>query len=105
MARAASTGRTSHGFNFYGGDILSDMGATWFVSYAYYTYVDKTHQAWKRTTTAKIRIKKYESSFSYHRYWLDKVQQMEDQRLATNRIGLMPEEIKRMAAAVMKKAW
>lgn len=29
---------------------LETMGASWFVSYAYYDYVDRTHLAWRKLT-------------------------------------------------------
>ncbi len=31
----------SHNFSFEGGEILTGMGASWFVSYAYYQHIDK----------------------------------------------------------------
>ena len=40
-----------HPFNFDGGEELSHMGATWFVSFAYYTYVDRTHKVWENVKT------------------------------------------------------
>ena len=38
----------SHNFAFEGGEILTGMGASWFVSYAYYEKVDPTHKNWAR---------------------------------------------------------
>ena len=35
-----------HTFSFLGGEDLTTMGATWFVSYAYYKYVDSSHKNW-----------------------------------------------------------
>ena len=40
-----------HPFNFDGGEELSHMGATWFVSFAYYAYVDSTHRVWENVKT------------------------------------------------------
>ena len=100
-----STRGTSHEFAFYGGRFLSSMSASWFVSYAYHEHVDATHENWNRTTTASGRIRKYNSTFSYHRYWLDKVMTMNDQNLAKNTIGLTPREVKDMANAVMAENW
>ena len=31
----------SHNFSFEGGEILTGMGASWFVSYAYYQHINK----------------------------------------------------------------
>jgi len=105
MANTASQGSPSHGFNFYGGELLSKMGASWFVSYAYYVHVDNKHMNWKRARTYKSRIAKFEATFSYHRYWLDKVQEMDDKKLNSNSIGLAATEVKRMAIVVMEANW
>ena len=95
----------AHAFPFYGGKLLNKMGAAWFVSYAYHEHVDATHENWSRTTTASGRMRRYNSTFSYHRYWLDKVMTMNDQNLAKNTIGLTPREVKDMANAVMAENW
>lgn len=34
----------SHNFAFEGGEILTGIGASWFVSYAYYETVDPSHR-------------------------------------------------------------
>ena len=96
---------TSHAYPFYGGEFLGKMGAAWFVSYAYHEHVDATHGNWSRTTTASGRMCRYNNTFSYHRYWLDKVMTMNDQNLAKNTIGLAPREVKDMANAVMSENW
>ena len=96
---------TSHAFAFYGGEFLDKMGAAWFVSYAYHEHVDVAHENWNRTATASGRIRRYNNTFSYHRYWLDKVMTMNDQNLAKNTIGLTPREVKDMANAVMAENW
>lgn len=44
-----------HFFNFIGGDILSKMGASWFVSYSYYLHVDKKHENWNKCETVAMR--------------------------------------------------
>ena len=44
---------TSHAFNFEGGEDLTAMGATWFVSYSYYEYIDKA-LIYKKPTPIKI---------------------------------------------------
>ena len=50
-------------------------------------------------------MRRYNNTFSYHRYWLDKVMTMNDLNLAKNTIGLTPREVKDMANAVMSKSW
>ena len=95
----------SHAFAFYGGEFLGKMGVAWFVSYAYHEHVDAAHENWNRTATAIGRIRRYNNTFSYHRYWLDKVMTMNDQNLAKNTIGLTPREVKDMANVVMARTW
>ena len=95
----------SHAFAFYGGKLLNGMGASWFVSYAYHLHVDSSHTKWNRVSTMSDRISKYNSTFSYHRYWLDKVMTMDDCKLAQNEIGLTAIKVKKMAKAVMAKNW
>lgn len=95
----------SHAFAFYGGRLLSSMSASWFVSYAYHEHVDAAHDNWNRASKVRGRISTYDRSFSYHRYWLDKVMTMNDLNLAKNTIGLTPREVKDMANAVMSKSW
>lgn len=94
--------RKGHSFQFYGGDILNKMGAAWFVSYSYCKRVDPAHDNWTRVGH-KNRISYYERSFSYHRYWLDKIMRM--QRLDVNTISLTSREIKKMAEQIMAKSW
>ena len=95
----------SHEFAFYGGRLLSSMSASWFVSYAYHEHVDAAQDNWNRVSRVSGRISIYDRSFSYHRYWLDKVMTMNDQNLAKNTIGLTPREVKDMANAVMSENW
>ena len=80
------------------------MGASWFVSYTYHDHVDATHLNWNRVAT-NTRISLYGKTFSYHRYWLDKIMVMDAQKLEKNQIGLTALEVKRMAEAVQKKDW
>ena len=66
--------REGHNFSFSGGDILSRIGAAWFVSYAYYSYIDKNHVNWEFGITIKSlnsRRSKYNNSSVYHKDWLN----------------------------------
>ena len=56
----------AHFFNFVGGDALSRMGATWFVSYAYYCEVDPQHMAWKNVKTYPMRRNIYFTTKEHH---------------------------------------
>lgn len=94
-----------HAFSFYGGDLLGRMGAAWFVSYIYFKRVNNCHVSWREIGTAQTRIKWYERSMSYHRYWLDKIFSMDEKRLETNTLGLTAIQIKNMAIKVMSAEW
>ena len=95
----------SHAFAFYGGQYLNKIAASWFVSYAYHLHVDAAHTNWNRISTIRERISMFNRTFSYHRYWLDKVMMMDDRKLDQNEIGLAAIEVKKMAKAVMAKKW
>ena len=77
----------NHNFSFAGGDILSKMGATWFVSYTYYDRVDKNHRNWDRVSTAASRTSRYIAGIPYHKEWLQEVLVMNDKKLNTNKLG------------------
>lgn len=57
-----------HEFNFRGGEILTGMGATWFVSYAYYENIDNNHINWKKVKTYSNRKSTYYKSREYHEF-------------------------------------
>ncbi|WP_251198117.1 hypothetical protein [Anaerotardibacter muris] len=95
----------SHSFSFDGGDILNNMGATWFVSYAYYDHLDKTHMNWNRISTTKMRINNYNRSENFHKSWLEHVLRMNDKNLKRNTISLSPSETKRMAKELLERAF
>ena len=92
---------SNHGFSFTGGNILADMGATWFVSYAYYDRIDRNHKNWDYVSTAAGRISKYRSSISYHQAWLMEVLVMNEKKLNTNKIALNAQQTKAMAKEIL----
>ena len=92
----------SHAFNFNGGDKLSKMGASRFVSYSFYLYNDKSHKNWQNVSTYQSRISVFNKTKNYHQYWLRKVLEMNDKRLNTNKIGLDAAETKRLAKKLLK---
>jgi hypothetical protein len=93
----------SHPFNFEGGDQLSTMGATWFVSYAFYTHIDQSHTYWQNVKTFPNRIKVFNLTDNYHEFWLGKVTGMNDKKLNTNEIGLEAGQVKKMAKKILDK--
>ena len=92
----------NHSFNFEGGDDLSSMGASWFVSYAYHTYIDTSHDNWQRIDTVNLRINYFNRTNNHHKFWLEQVLDMENNRLSTNEIGLEPERVKEMAKELLE---
>lgn len=82
---------------------LRSMGATWFVSYAFYNYCDKSHRNWEKAETLQPRFSSYNNGQKYIKIWLNKVLEMNDNNLRKNQIDLEPADIKRMAREVISK--
>lgn len=93
----------SHNFAFEGGEILTGMGASWFVSYAYYEKVDPTHKNWAKVSTTQSRLSRYNKGRKYHKAWLNEVLVMNPANLNKNTIGLDAVQTKAMAKAVLAK--
>ena len=93
----------AHPFNFAGGAELSHMGATWFVSYAYYQHIDANHKIWTKVKTALSRSSIYHKTVYYHVFWLNQVLLMDNARLNTNSLNLNAYQTKLMAKAVLEK--
>ena len=92
----------AHPFNFAGGEELSHMGATWFVSYAYYCCGNEQHMAWKGVKTYLSRMSIFSRTGKYHTFWLQQVLLMEDKRLNTNSLGVSASTTKRMAREILQ---
>ena len=99
---ANSSGQGRHSFAFEGGEDLTTMGATWFVSYCYYDKIDRTHRNWERVETHNSRQSVYRRTDHYHRFWLERVLEMDSERLSANTIGLTGDEVIKMAQALLK---
>ena len=93
----------SHPFNFDGGEELSQMGATWFVSYAYFCHIDQKHFNWTKIKTVDLRKSIYETTKQYHKFWLLQILLMEESRLNTNKIEINAIETKKMAKQLLTK--
>jgi hypothetical protein len=91
-----------HAFNFEGGEQLATMGASWFVSYSYYKFKDKTHMNWKEISTYTNRISVFNRTDNFHQFWLQQVLEMSDDRLETNEIGLTGPQVKQMARELLR---
>jgi len=92
-----------HPFNFEGGEELSHMGATWFVSYAYYSIVDRSHRTWEKVKTSTSRRSIFNRTFKYHSFWLNQILKMDNTRLNTNSLGINANETKLMVKEILTK--
>lgn len=93
----------SHNFNFDGGEILAGMGASWFVSYAYYDRIDRSHRNWDRVSTTQVRLSRYNKGRAYHKAWLQEVMVMNPDNLNKNTIGLDAHQTKAMAKEILDR--
>lgn len=91
-----------HVFLCEGGDQLTTIGATFFVSYLYHQYVDSTHENWASIKTKKSRISTINSSENYHRIWLKHIGNMSEANLNKNSLGLDGPVIKEMVIAIQQ---
>ena len=91
-----------HVFPFEGGEQLTTIGATFFVSYLYHQDIDSTHNSWAKIKTQKSRISTINRSKSYHCNWLNHVGNMSEANLNKNTLGLDAPVIKEMALALLK---
>jgi hypothetical protein len=96
-----------HEFSFEGGELLTPIGAAWFVSHAYYEYVDKNHVNWKNPKFSELsvqsRTSNYIKSKQYHMGWLYEVLKMQQLDKHKNFCGLHSTKIKEMAAEILLK--
>ncbi len=92
----------SHAFSFEGGEYLTVMGATWFVSYCYYNHINKAHKNWNLVKTSSSRASVYGRTKNYHKFWLTEILKMDDSKLNSNTICLNASETKRMAKELLK---
>lgn len=44
----------NHDYNFEGGTYLTNMCASWFISYMYYKKIDNKHSNWRNVKKQKI---------------------------------------------------
>jgi hypothetical protein len=99
----------SHDFNFDGGEILTKIGAAWFVSYAYYNHIDNKHLSWRNPKFSELsvnsRTSNYNNSKKYHIGWLHEVTKMRQLDKHKNKCGLQSTQIQIMAAEILIKMY
>ena len=91
-----------HVFSFEGGEQLTTIGATFFVSFLYHQYVDPAHKNWDSIKTKASRISTINRSEQHHRAWLERIGGMNDANLSKNTLGLNGTAVKKMAQAVLE---
>ncbi len=84
-------------------DNLRRIGASWFVSYYYYTLIDKNHKNWGNVETVAMRQSVFRNSQHYHDYWLKRILKMNKCLLRNNLLELSGEDVIAMAKAVIAK--
>lgn len=92
---------SGHSFNFDGGEYLTHMGASWFISYSYFYLIDRTHDNWRRRKSRPKDL--YWQTTEYHLFWLQQIVDMDETKLSTNTIGLTGKQVKEMAFKVLEK--
>lgn len=92
-----------HAFRFEGGEYLTTMGASWFVSYTYHLYIDNKHNNWESASNLQSRMSAFSKSKKYYCSFLSEIVKMNANRLQTNSIGLAGFEVKQMAEKVLQK--
>ena len=90
-------------FKFVGGKQLTNIGASWFVSYMYYQKVDKTHSNWKNISNPMDRVAKCNKHSIYHKVWINEIVGMNPNRLGRNLLGLSGNDIISMAKILLPK--
>ena len=89
-------------FEFDGGELLTSIGAAWFVSDCYYNHIDATHLNWDKVKTKRNRISNYNRSIEYHKGWLLEIPNMSEEKLGHNTFGLTGAQVKEMARELLK---
>ena len=91
----------THSFNFAGGDLLSKIGASWFISYSYYLHIDNSHLNWQNCKTTHYRTNIFNKTKKYHNLWLQEVVKMNELNLSTNNLGLNGTLVIKLAKSII----
>ena len=78
------------------------MGASWFVSYCYYKKLKSSHLNWRKPSTYTSRISVFNRTQDIHKYYLDRVLEMDITNLNKNRIELNGIRVKEMTRELLK---
>ena len=94
-----------HTFDFEGGDDLTTMGASWFISYLYHIEIDSSHRNWEVPKTKNGRVSVFKRTLNdstsdgvaMHIHYVREICKMSAKRLAANYIGLSGECVIKIA--------
>ena len=90
-----------HIFNFQGGGDLTTMGACWFVSYCYYKKIKPSHLNWQKPSTYRLRMSVWARTQNLHKYYLERVLEMDIINLNKNRMDLNGIGVKEIAKELL----
>ena len=83
--------------------MLNTIGRSWFVSYAYYKYIDSSHKNWElREKYLAGAVKYFNVLVREHRAILQDICNADEARLSQNKIGLSGQEIKVLADKILQ---
>jgi hypothetical protein len=82
---------------------LNRMGKSWFVLYKFYELEDKNVLEWRECKTVEMRRNVYERTRQYHLEWLRHIVFVNENRLETNKLGVLGFDITTMACILYDK--
>ena len=84
---------------------LNYMGASWFVSYSYYLYINNQHTNWRKVRTCQSRICRFIKTEKDHRSFIKRIIEMNERRLDWNTFGLKGSEVIQMAKEIWQNKY
>lgn len=94
----------NNNFDFAGGEYLTKIGASWFISYMYYINKDRTHLNWKSISTVPTRVSYCNRYSRFHKIWIQEIINMDPKNLSRNKIGLSGIEVIKMAEKLLNNS-
>ena len=93
-----------HVFQFSGGEDLTTMGATWFVSFYFYKEIDHNHLNWRKVSTYKNRESVFNRiNLQMKKFYLNQILEMDITNLNKNKLDLNGLKIKEMARELLAR--
>lgn len=108
-ATLSTSANKRHTFSFEGGDDLTTMGASWFISYLYHIEIDSNHRNWEAPKTKNGRVSVFlrtkclstAKGVAMHRHYVEQVCLMSPALLSKNKIGIRGERVIAMAKELL----